>query len=626
MKRNYFTIAVICGLLSPFMAMAYSDWSGATAQPPNNNPDGPVWLQSGSPVEQTGEFKVSGMGIIGDNLEITENVKAINLIPPGLVGEATLNMGSWGEGGVFGYNLDIYGNINVRDFDGSPPYIGRINVNEICLNNSANDTNCRNDWPGEASDIWVNTTGDTMTGKLIINAGTDYGLESTTNGVASYAISGVNTLSGAGGGGIFASCIGGNCDSVRAETTGGGAGVYGASTAGRGVFGTGTTGVLGSGTTQGGWFVDSDSADDGEAILGNGDWGVEGKGSVVGGWFHSISDSGNVYIGASDTGIQAYGDDYAGYFKDSLDSGKATLGYGDVGIEAYGDNHAGYFKDSNDSGVAYLGIGDVGISAAGDGNAGIFNGGLYGVDAIGTSGGGKFADKNSTGIGIVGYGSRSFYAEAGSLDINDKDLLNVHGFQLKDWDDDTGGTDDKYRLLARDGAWQFYNGGVVVGNYANGTWTDLANGNLVVEGQVRVGTTAAIDSEPLQVYQNDTGTWLATFANTNATCHISSSAAVTCSSDARLKDNINPFNKGLNEVMQLNPVTFTWKNDPTKLTYTGFLAQDVQQVMPELVESNEDGYFTLDKTNMIPYLVNSIKELKAQNDELRSRVEALEAK
>lgn len=76
------------------------------------------------------------------------------------------------------------------------------------------------------------------------------------------------------------------------------------------------------------------------------------------------------------------------------------------------------------------------------------------------------------------------------LNMNDYELRNVKALQGKDWDDNSGGTDNKYRLLFRDGAHQFYNGGVVVGSYGNGTWGDLADGTLIVEGNTGMGTTA----------------------------------------------------------------------------------------------------------------------------------------
>jgi hypothetical protein len=44
-------------------------------------------------------------------------------------------------------------------------------------------------------------------------------------------------------------------------------------------------------------------------------------------------------------------------------------------------------------------------------------------------------------------------------------------------------------MFARDGAHTFYDGGVVVGRYGNGTWADVANGQLIVQGNVGIGTT-----------------------------------------------------------------------------------------------------------------------------------------
>jgi hypothetical protein len=75
-----------------------------------------------------------------------------------------------------------------------------------------------------------------------------------------------------------------------------------------------------------------------------------------------------------------------------------------------------------------------------------------------------------------------------TLSVNDGYVRNVRGFYLIDWDDKTGGSDNKYRLLARDGAWMYYNGGVVVGSYMNGTWTDVPDGYLIVESRIGIGT------------------------------------------------------------------------------------------------------------------------------------------
>jgi len=94
------------------------------------------------------------------------------------------------------------------------------------------------------------------------------------------------------------------------------------------------------------------------------------------------------------------------------------------------------------------------------------------------------------GIGNKTPGYSLETAAGGSISVNDGSLRNVRALYLKDWDDNTGGSDNKYRLLARDGAWQFYNGGVVVGGYNNGTWTDVPDGRLIVKSDVGIGTTA----------------------------------------------------------------------------------------------------------------------------------------
>jgi len=64
-----------------------------------------------------------------------------------------------------------------------------------------------------------------------------------------------------------------------------------------------------------------------------------------------------------------------------------------------------------------------------------------------------------------------------TINANDQEIRNIRALQGKDWDDNTGGTDNKYRMLYRDGAHMFYDGGVAVGGWGNGTWSDLGSGD-----------------------------------------------------------------------------------------------------------------------------------------------------
>ena len=88
-------------------------------------------------------------------------------------------------------------------------------------------------------------------------------------------------------------------------------------------------------------------------------------------------------------------------------------------------------------------------------------------------------------------------------------------------------------------------------------------------------------------------------------------------SDFNLKENIAPINYGLGEILQLNPVTFNWKNDTINQgKQYGFIAQEVQKIMPDLVKKGE--YLGLDKEAIFTTLVKAIQELKQEIDTLKN--------
>ena len=88
-------------------------------------------------------------------------------------------------------------------------------------------------------------------------------------------------------------------------------------------------------------------------------------------------------------------------------------------------------------------------------------------------------------------------------------------------------------------------------------------------------------------------------------------------SDLNLKENIAPINYGLSEILQLNAVTFNWKNDTINQgKQYGFIAQEVQKIMPDLVKKGE--YLGLDKEAIFTTLVKAIQELKQEIDTLKN--------
>lgn len=93
-------------------------------------------------------------------------------------------------------------------------------------------------------------------------------------------------------------------------------------------------------------------------------------------------------------------------------------------------------------------------------------------------------------------------------------------------------------------------------------------------------------------------------------------------SDLRLKDNIHTV-KGLDIVEHLKGVSFTWKNNLQPCA--GILAQDVEKVMPDAVHTRDDGLKVVEYSQLMAPMIEAIKELKAENDKLALRVNALEA-
>ncbi len=92
-------------------------------------------------------------------------------------------------------------------------------------------------------------------------------------------------------------------------------------------------------------------------------------------------------------------------------------------------------------------------------------------------------------------------------------------------------------------------------------------------------------------------------------------------SDKRLKENIKPIESALDKVMKLKGVTFDWIQKKDQILNIkediGFIAQDVQKVVPELVRENEDGMLSMRHQGIAPILLEAIKELKAEIEELK---------
>ncbi len=200
-----------------------------------------------------------------------------------------------------------------------------------------------------------------------------------------------------------------------------------------------------------------------------------------------------------------------------------------------------------------------------------------------------------------------------------------------------------------------YDGNVGIGN------TD-PNEKLVVEGNIKVGSEKSISTNRGRltfsnvtedtnhtIYNNGSnidkeGAWDGMKFNVfaGASFRVGNAAAgehkeilsitangLTCTnltqtSDGRLKKAVQPIQNALNKIIGLRGITHQWK-DPGmgKGSVIGLVAQEVENIFPELVTNNEEGSKSIAYSKMVAPLIEAIKEQQLQIEALKKEVSLL---
>lgn len=145
-------------------------------------------------------------------------------------------------------------------------------------------------------------------------------------------------------------------------------------------------------------------------------------------------------------------------------------------------------------------------------------------------------------------------------------------------------------------------------------------------GNVGIGTnapgsklTVAGDVSPASDAASNLGTSTARWSQIYAT------NTVINTSDRRLKTNIKNLNYGLKEVLALQPVSYNWKKTPNTDKQLGLIAQDVRKLVPEVVVGDEaKENLGMKYAELIPVLINAIKEQQKEIDDLKKAVQKLQ--
>ena len=152
-------------------------------------------------------------------------------------------------------------------------------------------------------------------------------------------------------------------------------------------------------------------------------------------------------------------------------------------------------------------------------------------------------------------------------------------------------------------------------------------------GNASTATTAGTVTTAAQSAITSVGTLTTlTVSGATATGALTVTGAITATgditafytSDKRHKNNIQTIPNALEKVTKLNGVTWEWNDDVNEVTKstpkTGLIAQEVQEVLPEVDKTRDDGFLALDYSKMMGLMVEAIKEQQIQINELRNGI------
>ena len=141
-------------------------------------------------------------------------------------------------------------------------------------------------------------------------------------------------------------------------------------------------------------------------------------------------------------------------------------------------------------------------------------------------------------------------------------------------------------------------------------------------GATATGSIDAIGSANQVLYKNasnlTTGSNNLIFDGTNLSVYGDITAYYT--SDQRLKNNITPISNSLNKVLAISGNIFDWDKKSGKTgSEAGVIAQEIQKVLPQAVITRDNGYLAVKYDQIIPLLIEAIKDLKEEINEMKNQ-------
>lgn len=585
MLRRASSILLAIPLLVPVSVLA-ATYAGPPAGvvPPNGNVPGLIWnFQDSADANagQTGsQIRIGAPNVdhkIFGNLILTSGGR----LGPSVNGSASTTVGNYFSSAFGPFQLNVNGGLNVEKMPGIvsalPDRDGRVQARKFCLNPVSNIPDCITAWPGSPDlSAYVAKAGDTMTGTLNVAPG------AVANGIVS-----TGAQTGVYGTGVNYGVYGGS-------TVANGVGVYGYQANGMGVGGYGQDGGSFIGTNQAGVF--SHATQPNSAALGTGTYAVSANGP-------------SLFVASGASGIAGT----AARFQSPYQAVVAGTSASQRGVVASGQV-AGEFIGTNTGATFYLSTAPTGPSAvlARAGQAAQF-------DSSQTA-----ASKYSAVMGqatIAGQFTSPSGVTGKTVELaNANNAIEATGPVL-------------FRSYNGSANLEVLSSGEVSAKGSNAGYYFFDRSDATKNRQF--AWYASSDEARLYHYNPAApamnGTFMAIQGATGNTYNRKNIASWDVASDARLKTVEGKYARGLDEILKVQPVDFRYKDMPERNLSSaelrhGVVAQELAKSFPDAVTKGSDGYYSVNTDPVFWASVNAIKELKAENDVLKARLDAIEAK
>jgi len=225
------------------------------------------------------------------------------------------------------------------------------------------------------------------------------------------------------------------------------------------------------------------------------------------------------------------------------------------------------------------------------------------------------ANSNETGRVRMSAGGTQFkISPLGTVTIGPSGMVGPYTFLISDSDKDPM---IQFQKRATDkGFVQIVNNDIKIGTNSDndlGSFFVRTNGadRVKVDPSGNVGVGTSSPAVRFQVGVNGDGT-------------VARANSWTTFSDERFKKDIAPIDNALDKVDQMGGYYYNWKTGDDQSRQAGLLAQEVEQVLPEIVNTDDNGYKSVDYGKMNALLLQAIKEQQRQIEALQTKIDGME--